>query len=96
MTALNHLDPVQLAVELSQLPPELIIAARVGLEVAAARAGITYLHDDVLDGRWHRNNVLNMPTELMKRRWPPTGNRDLWVRFGPAGPPPVMVEAEAA
>jgi len=25
--------------------------------------------------------------ELARRRFPPTGDRDLWVRYGPDGPP---------
>lgn len=27
-------------------------------------------------------------TELNRRRYPPTGDRKLWVKYGPAGPPP--------
>ena len=27
-------------------------------------------------------------SELMRLRYPPTGDRELWVRYGPAGPPP--------
>lgn len=27
------------------------------------------------------------PSELMKRRYPPTGDPDLWVIYGPAGSP---------
>jgi len=26
-------------------------------------------------------------SELMRRRYPPTGDRELWVRYGEAGPP---------
>jgi len=26
-------------------------------------------------------------SELMRRRYPPTGDPALWVRYGPAGPP---------
>lgn len=26
-------------------------------------------------------------SDLQRRRYPPTGDRDLWIRYGPAGPP---------
>lgn len=84
---LGTISPVELAVALSMLPAELVAAAKVGLEVAALRADTSLDLDDVLDGRWHRNNVLHPLTELMRRRWPPTGDRDLWIRYGPAEPP---------
>jgi hypothetical protein len=45
--------------------------------------------DDYFDGRFHRANALTERNELMFRRWPPTGNRELWIKYGPAGPPEV-------
>lgn len=43
---------------------------------------------DFLGGRYHRPAAL-IPAfgELQRRRWPPTGDRDLWVKYGPDGPP---------
>ncbi len=44
-----------------------------------------------------RRRMLDSATpELLRRRYPPTGDRDLWVRYGPAGPPHTAVESEAA
>jgi hypothetical protein len=44
---------------------------------------------DYPGGRYHRTHPLGGPSELDLRRWPPTGDRDLWILYGPAGPPEV-------
>lgn len=43
--------------------------------------------EDFVGGLWHRQTVL-LPatTELRRRRYPPTGDRELWVRQGPDEP----------
>lgn len=51
---------------------------------------------DYAGGRYHRNHDLPELTELERRRWGPTGDRALWVRYGDAGPPPVIEEVRAA
>lgn len=51
---------------------------------------------DYAGGRFHRNHDLPELSELERRRWGPTGDRALWVRFGDAGPPPVIEEVRAA
>lgn len=43
--------------------------------------------DDYVGGQFHRANELAEYTELQRHRWPPTGDRDLWIRYGPDGPP---------
>lgn len=75
------------------------LAAPVQVRLAVlAVCGLSYvLADDVLGswagedfsgGPWHRQALL-LPsvTELRRRRYPPTGDRELWVRHGPAGDP---------
>lgn len=92
------MTPIQLAVLLSTLPPTdpWVVAARVGLEVGELRADASLVADDYAGGRFHRQHVLAEHTELQIHRYPPTGDRELWVRYGPAGPPLVAVETEAA
>jgi len=51
----------------------------------------SFLGDDYLDGRYHGQHALPAITELQRRRYPPNGDRDEWIRYGPDGPP-----AEAA
>jgi hypothetical protein len=91
------ISPVELAVMLSLLPTShvLVTAARAGLEVGALREGTPLGLGDYVGGRYHRAHELADP-ELLRRRWPPTGDRDLWVRYGAAGPPRAAVESEAA
>lgn len=44
-------------------------------------------------GQFHRPNLLPALTELDRRRYPPTGDRELWVRYGSDGPPAQLQEA---
>jgi hypothetical protein len=44
-------------------------------------------------GRYHRPNLIPAITELDRRRYAPTGDRELWVRYGPDGPPAELREA---
>lgn len=88
---LGRLDPARLAAVVSLLPVEQLIAVRVGADVALDRADhrlAELLGADFPGGRWHRRHPLPEHTELQLARWPPTGDRDLWIRYGPAGPPP--------
>jgi hypothetical protein len=32
---------------------------------------------------------VSVPSELDKRRYPPTGDKETWIKYGPAGPPTV-------
>jgi uncharacterized membrane-anchored protein len=68
-------------------------------------AGIAAVHrtepsllsrDDYPGGRFHRQHVLEEYDEILRRRWPPHGDRDEWVRYGPAGAPSTTLESEAA
>lgn len=52
--------------------------------------------EDYAGGRFHRPTVLPVYTELQRRRYPPTGNRELWIRWGPAGPPAADESGAAA
>lgn len=49
------------------------------------------LGEDYADGKFHRPHELAEFSELQRRRWPPTGDRALWVRYGPAGPPSTVM-----
>jgi hypothetical protein len=91
---LASFGPMRLAAALSLLQPELLVPARLGLEVAHLRAG-SVLDEDYCGGRYHRHNTLLELSDLQKRRYPPTGNRELWILYGPAGPP-WLAEREAA
>jgi hypothetical protein len=71
-----------LGLKLTQLPHDhaLVIAARLALEIRADRM---QSYDDYPDGRYHRTHELpGEYTELQKRRYPPNGDRDEWVRGG--------------
>lgn len=46
-----------------------------------ASAAISDAHDWTVQARRPSHD------ELMRRRYPPTGDPELWVRYGPAGPP---------
>lgn len=94
----DETSPAELAVMLSLLPTThpLITAALVGIEVGALREGTPLNLDDYVGGRYHRNHELAEHTEVQIRRWPPTGNRELWVRYGPAGPPRADGNSEVA
>jgi hypothetical protein len=103
IAARPELDPdtmpaVELGVLLSVLPRDhpLVVAARLGLEVGDSREGVP-LGADYAGGRFHRNHELAEYGDVQRLRWPPTGDRDLWVRYGPAGPPAcASVKSEAA
>jgi hypothetical protein len=91
-TALERVDPVLLAVALVQVAEKrqhddaLLVALALAVEAAHLRMPSPL--DDYLDGRFHRNGVL-LPeyTDLQRRRYPPTGRRDIWIKYGPSGPP---------
>lgn len=51
---------------------------------------------DYAGGKYHRNHDLPELSELDRRRWAPTGDRALWVRYGDAGPPSVIEGVRAA
>jgi len=73
-------DAADLGLKLAQLPHdhELVVAARLALEVRADRL---QSYDDYDAGRYHRLHELpGKYTELQKRRYPPNGDRDEWVR----------------
>jgi hypothetical protein len=52
--------------------------------IAAEREGPPLNREDYPGGRYHRNHEYSA---LQPVRWPPTGDRATWVRYGPAGPP---------
>lgn len=84
----DRVDPQDLGLALAQLPHDhhLVVAARLALETRADRMPS---YDDYPGGRYHRIHDLPEHTEVEKARWGPTGDRDLWVRYGPAGPPDI-------
>lgn len=87
---LARTDPVVLAVALVQVAEERVDAVfltALALAVDAANLRTPSWRDDVVGGRYHRNGPLIEVTDLQRRRWPPTGRRELWIRYGPAGPP---------
>lgn len=80
-------DAADLGLKLSQLPHdhELVVAARLALEIRAARM---QSYDDYGDGRFHRTHELpGEYTELQKLRYPPNGDREEWVRGAAAKVP---------
>jgi hypothetical protein len=80
------LDPVVLAVALVQYADTrdaddaLLVAIALALEIANLRRPNPF--DDYPGGRYHRNHPLPKYTELQRLRYPPTGDRDEWVRNG--------------
>lgn len=91
----DDVNPVQLGAMLATLPPHhpLVTAARLGIEATYSR------HQQHIDaclpgGEWHINHTL-LTSPLLLKRYPPTGDRATWVKYGPAGPPSLHV-AEAA
>jgi hypothetical protein len=56
--------------------------------VFAEEVADSWLDDDYVGGRLHRHHQLPLITELQRKRYPPTGCRETWVRYGPDGPPP--------
>ena len=100
--ALEHIDPVSLGSALARLPHDhdLVVASRLALEV---RADAMHSGDDYPGGRYHRIHQVPEHTAIQKARWGPTGDRDLWVKYGPSGPPvipeqrtPVDADLDAA
>lgn len=48
----------------------------------------TWLTDDFPGGRYHRpHHLIPAVGQLARVRYPPTGDRDMWIRYGPDGPP---------
>lgn len=102
------LDALRLARMLAGSAPDVVAVALVQLAEGAAVddahrlavllaaeqiiARTPSLADDWPGGRYHRPGPLLAYGDLARRRYPPTGDRDLWIRYGPAGPPaPVTV-----
>lgn len=86
------LDAVTLGVTLSLLPADhvLVVAARSGLEVGELR------HQAAVDDKaaavaiseaadWRRLAYQPSHAELVRRRFPPDGDREQWTKFGPDG-----------
>jgi hypothetical protein len=82
--------PPELGLALAQLaegrPPDDAHVVTILLAAELISARWPDVLDDYAGGRYHRPNVLAL-SELARRRYPPTGDRDTWVRYGPAGPP---------
>lgn len=83
-----------LGVLLSLLPytHPLLAAARLGLEAGDARRANRHAHVQdsqaiaaMIPRGWATRRVPS--ADVQHRRYPPTGDRDLWVRYGPSGPP---------
>ena len=70
-------DPVKLAV--------LLVLAQAWIVADGLTDG--WLDRDYLGGPYHRAHLIPAVTELDRRRYPPTGDRATWVRYGPNGPP---------
>lgn len=84
---LAEADPVVLGVALARLGDRPaddahVVAARLALELTVPPSTDDYL----CGGRWHRETEL-LPSELVRRRFPPNGSRSEWVEFGPSGTP---------
>lgn len=92
----DDIDPVALAALLGTLAPAhpLALAARAGLEVGALRAGTD--RDNYIGGRWHRQHPMTEYSVLQMLRYPPTGCRDMWILYGPDGPPGWVAASESA
>lgn len=89
----DEINPADLGLKLAQLPHDhaLVVAARLAAEIRAERMPS---YDDYADGRFHRTHELPAEhAELQKRRYPPNGDRDEWVR-GDALRIPEQREAE--
>ena len=84
------------------LPPvgseEFLAAPESVRQAALMIVGISRVHntepslmsrDDYSGGKYHRQHALDEYSEIQRHRYPPTGDRDLWVKYGPAGPPTV-------
>ena len=88
-----RLDPAVLATAVVQLAEgrdvddRVLVALQSALEVASLRRPSP--DDWYAGGRFHRTHPLGF-SELQKLRFPPTGDVELWIKYGPAGP---LVEA---
>lgn len=84
----GRVDPGDLGLALAQLPHDhdLVVAARLALEV---RADAMHSGDDYPGGRYHRIHEFTAHDDVQRHRWGPTGDRDLWIRYGPDGPPKI-------
>lgn len=85
--------------EFLDAPPQvrLAVLAVCGLSYVLADEVLdTWAGEDFPGGRWHRRaDLLPAVTELRRRRYPPTGDRELWVLTGPATAPAPRPPAEA-
>jgi len=61
---------------------EAVTAARLALEIGYSRANQPFNIEDFAGGKYHRAPEIAEYSELQKRRWPPNGDRDEWVRDG--------------
>jgi len=87
-----NVDPADVALLIARLAEtdpdhELVVAARLALEVAYARASRPFNIEDFAGGRYHRANEIAEYDSILKRRYPPNGDRDEWVQYGDAGRP---------
>lgn len=62
-----------------------VLAVLLAAEQLVAR--LPHPNDDVIGGRYHRSADLDARGVLARHRYPPTGDRDLWIAYGPDGPP---------
>ncbi|WP_226360913.1 hypothetical protein [Pseudonocardia sp. ICBG1142] len=84
---IGHLDPAVLAAVLGRAQPTapLLVAARVGVEIADLRhAHATALRDSshAISIAYTAAGLAHQPSwvELMRRRYPPHGDRSRWTR----------------
>lgn len=91
LAAVRDVDPIALAVVLSQLAVchPIAVAARTGIEVAALRvqrrrALIEASHDVRAAADWGKRALEPSADQLRRRRYPPNGDPQEWVRNGGA------------
>jgi hypothetical protein len=88
--ALADVEPATLGLALGQLTfarqhdDPLVIALVSAVDIMVAR--YPRISDYYGDGPWHRQHDL-LPSNLLRRRYPPNGCREEWVEFGPNGRP---------
>lgn len=92
----ERVDPRDLGLSLAQLPPDhdLVVAARLAVEIAdqkrALREASLDVHSAHTPAEWRQwADQYVSHEQLERRRFAPTGDREEWVRWGPAGPPQV-------
>lgn len=88
----SNITPTELVGLLGRLPLDhpLILAARTGIEIASRgtpppNPPATAEWD--FDCRRHRHHDTG-PSSIRSRRYPPNGDVDEWITYGPAGAPP--------